>query len=329
MQNRHLEARLDPHEQHFRIASPAPGLSLFLRYLPPNAEPARGTVLYVHGATFPSALSIAHRFDGRSWRDELTAAGFHVWGLDFLGFGGSDRYPAMADPPEAHAPLCDTEDASRQVDRAVRFICEHQGIERLSIIAHSWGTIVTSRVAARYPGLVDRLVLFGPIARREGVSSPPASPAWRSVSLRDQWERFTADVPADAAPVLSPGHFAAWGEAYLETDPDSGSRTPPAVRIPCGPWHAITRAWAGDLEYDLAAVKAPVQLIRGAWDSMCTDSDAGWLFDRFTSASILRDVKIARATHLMHLEAGRYALYREARSFLEGRDDPPQSFSPA
>src|SRR5437588_3922497 len=34
---------------------------------------------YVHGGTFPSGLSIAHRFDGRSWRDELCAAGFHVW----------------------------------------------------------------------------------------------------------------------------------------------------------------------------------------------------------------------------------------------------------
>jgi hypothetical protein len=26
-------------------------------------------VLYIHGATFPSAPSIAHRFDGWSWRD--------------------------------------------------------------------------------------------------------------------------------------------------------------------------------------------------------------------------------------------------------------------
>ena len=39
----------------------------------------------MHGATFPSALSIAHRFDGRSWRDELCDEGFHVWGFDFHG----------------------------------------------------------------------------------------------------------------------------------------------------------------------------------------------------------------------------------------------------
>ena len=69
------------------MPSPHAGLSLFLRYLPPQRDAAPGgkTVLYVHGGTFSSGLSIAHRFDGRSWRDTLAEAGFHVWGLDFHG----------------------------------------------------------------------------------------------------------------------------------------------------------------------------------------------------------------------------------------------------
>jgi len=29
---------------------------------------------------------VAHRFDGKSWRDALNEAGFDVWGLDFYGF---------------------------------------------------------------------------------------------------------------------------------------------------------------------------------------------------------------------------------------------------
>ena len=73
-------AKLDPREQHFRIPGPRQGLSLFLRYLPAvktEFQPYRA-VLYVHGATFPSALSIAHRFDGKSWRDALCEAGFDV-----------------------------------------------------------------------------------------------------------------------------------------------------------------------------------------------------------------------------------------------------------
>src|SRR5262249_36431144 len=63
--------KLDPREEHFRIPSHHAGRSLFLRCLaPPRAAQIRGNVvLYVHGGTFPSGLSVAHRFDGRSWRD--------------------------------------------------------------------------------------------------------------------------------------------------------------------------------------------------------------------------------------------------------------------
>src|SRR5262249_56495467 len=121
---RPVAAKLDPREEHFRIESPHAGLSLFLRYLPPAQKIERDdrVVLYVHGGTFPSALSIAHRFDGWSWRDELCAAGFHVWALDFHGFGLSDPYPEMAEPAEASAPLGRAEGASHQLEVAVRFI---------------------------------------------------------------------------------------------------------------------------------------------------------------------------------------------------------------
>src|SRR5499427_2490395 len=100
-------ARLDPREEHARIPGPRGGLALFLRFLATsNVSGPSGCVLYVHGGTFPSGLSIAHRFDGRSWRDELCAAGFHVWGLDFHGFGWlSDPYPAMRGPAEGTPPL--------------------------------------------------------------------------------------------------------------------------------------------------------------------------------------------------------------------------------
>src|SRR5258708_30652265 len=101
-------AKLDPRAQHVRIPGPRGGSSVFLRFLPAahsGIEPRR-TVLYVHGATFPSALSTAHRFDGKSWRDALGEAGLDVWGLDFYGFGHSDRYPERDQPPTANPALC-------------------------------------------------------------------------------------------------------------------------------------------------------------------------------------------------------------------------------
>src|SRR5579863_728355 len=103
---------LDPRENHFLIPGPRCGLRLFLRHLAPERVPERRrVVLYVHGATFPSALSIAHRF------------------------GASDRYPEMDQPADAHPPLCRAADAAEQIAAAARFILEHHAAARLSIIA--------------------------------------------------------------------------------------------------------------------------------------------------------------------------------------------------
>jgi pimeloyl-ACP methyl ester carboxylesterase len=314
--------KLDPREEHFRIPSHHAGLQLFLRYLPPTAG-YRGkpkVVLYVHGATFPSALSIAHRFDGRSWRDELADAGCHVWGLDFHGYGGSDPHPGMAEAPDGRAPLGRAQDAAEQIARAARFIAEHHGLPALSIIAHSWGTVATGLFATRYPELVDRLVFFGPITQRQNTASPPAVPAWAPITAEAQWKRFIEDVPPGEPPVLLRRHFDAWVSLYLATDPASRSRQPAAVAVPAGPMADITAAWHGALAYDPGLIKAPVCIIRGEWDGLCQDDDARWLWNALSRTPEKRDIKIGRATHLMHLEAARYALYREALAFIDAED---------
>jgi len=306
-------------EEHFLIPGPRPGMRLFLRRLAGSAGRA---VLYVHGATFPSGLSIAHRLDGRSWRDALCDAGFCVWGLDFYGFGHSDRYVEMDAPAEANPPLCLAEDAAAQVAAAVRFILEHQGLSSLSIIAHSWGSMPVGRFAGDHPKLVDRLVLFAPIARRDPprYAPRPGGPAWRIVGAEDQWARFVEDQPPDQAPVLSKLHFDDWARRYLDSDPHSRSREPAGVKIPSGPFVEILRAWHGELAYEPERVNAPVAILRGAWDGLVTDADARWLFDAFRHSAVKRDIKIGRGTHLMHLETMRAALWRESVTFLLGED---------
>ena len=321
-------AKLDPNEQHFRTASAIGGLSLFLRYLPPAARQidvsrtdASKIVLYVHGGSFPSALSIAHRFDGRSWRDELTDAGFHVWGLDFLGFGESDRYPEMQAPASDHAPLGRANEAWLQIAQAVNYIVQQQNVEHLSIVAHSWGTMPTCIFAIHHAQLIERLVLFAPITLRQPTTATNFTlPAYSFVSLPAQWKRFTEDVPANEPPVLLHRHFVEWGPTYLATDSTSQTRDPASVMIPSGPLADFAEAWQGKFAYDPTRINVPVAIIRGEWDSLCTDSDARWLFDALSHAPLKRDIKVSRATHLMHLEEGRFALYQEALAFLAGHD---------
>ena len=241
--------RLDPMEQHFFISSSLDGLKLFLRYLPARvvSQSKPKVVLYVHGGTFPSALSIAHRFDGRSWRDELVDAGFHVWGLDFHGFGASDPYPEMSQPAEFRPALGQAKAASEQLEQSVRFIRDYHRIHKISIIAHSWGTMATGLLAERCPALIERLVFFAPIAWRQRQAEPQLYPAWRLVSLQEQWARFTQDVPFGEPAVFNRQDFDEWGELYLDTDAESRTRSLVSVKIPSGPWQDIALAAAGQL----------------------------------------------------------------------------------
>mgnify|MGYP001551289414 CR=1 FL=1 len=300
----------------------APGEAFLLRGL--SGEPAllvrRQTragppVLYVHGATFPSALSAAYRFAGRSWMDDLNAHGFDAWAFDFAGFGGSQRYAAMqggmAGEPVGRAPQ-----ASAQIARVVDHIAAASGHDRVSIIAHSWGTMPACLFAARCPERIERLCLFGPVVQRETAQADePQQTSWRLVTVAEQLARFIEDVPLGHAPVLIEPQLAQWGPAYLASDRDALARTPPAVKVPNGPTADIHAAWSGKLIYRPRDIGVPTLIVRGEWDSVTNDLDAAWLLARIDHR-IKRDVKVAKGTHLMHLEHSREDLFAAVNEFL-------------
>ncbi len=335
----HMPARETPiapmSEEHFLIPFGPHGLRLFVRHLPPvpvsaPAAPASDakTVLFVHGATFPSALAAAFPFGGHSWMEDLADAHFDVWALDFMGYGGSDRYPEMkTDTGASGPPLLRTEEASRQIETAATFISTKGQAKQLSIIAHSWGTFPAALFAIRRPDLIDRLVLFGPPAMRheaqDSASEEKPVPAW-NVTIEVQRKRFYGYAPAGEPAVLSESDMRAWGPAYLASDPNSLARTPPSVRVPYGPLADVNLAWSGSsFPYDPAQIRSPTLIIRGEWDDVTKDDDARWLFTRLRNAPVRRDVVISRGTHVMHLEDSRFQLYREVQTFLEGRDSAP------
>jgi pimeloyl-ACP methyl ester carboxylesterase len=273
-------------------------------------------VLYVHGATFPSALSVGYRFEGRSWLDDLAAHGFDAWAFDFAGYGGSDRYAGM-DGPREGAPLGRADEAAKQITRVVDYIVGATGCERVALIAHSWGSIPAALYATQRRDRVDALCLFAPIAQRHEPAppTPESVGAWRLVTIAEQWARFVEDVPPGHPPVLIDEDLRYWGPAYLATDPTSASREPPSVKIPSGPQADILAAWSGALPYRPEAVVAPTLIVRGEWDSVSNDRDADWLLSRI-AAPVHKNVKIAKGTHLMHLEQCRDALFAAVRGFL-------------
>ncbi|SJZ76561.1 Lysophospholipase, alpha-beta hydrolase superfamily [Enhydrobacter aerosaccus] len=303
-------------QQTFRLPATATCPSLFVRRQPVIGAPA---VLYVHGATFPSALSVGFDFGGgrwpASWLDDWNARGFDAWAFDFAGFGESGRYAEMSEPADRHAPLGRAAHAATQVAAVLALIRRETGGQPVSLVAHSWGSMPAALAAIAEPDAVDRLILFGPIARRVGGASITL-PAWSDVGTDAQYARFVEDVPKDHPPVLVA--FDRWAPAYLASDPGAATRTPPAVRIPNGPRADIAEAWAGRLAWDPARLTRPVTIVRGAWDSLCRGTDAAMILDAAQAAPSRVDLELEAGTHLMHLETGRRRLYDAVGRSLKG-----------
>lgn len=274
---------------------------------------AKGDVIYVHGATFPSELSVFFKFDGQSWADALNAAGFNAWGFDFVGYGKSSRYAAGGSTPRGTI-----DKAVPQLRSVVEFVRKQNGGGKFSLLAHSWGTQVASRFAANHPEGQDALVLFGPPVTR-GSSTPAAIHAPTTshypLSVWAQYRRFVADVPRDSSQVLSEAHFQTWSEAFLATDDHANTRETPSVLTPTGPAADFVAMRNGQMLFNAAKIETPVLLIRGEWDSLCNDDDANHLM-RLLGSRDKTDIKISRATHLMHLEQQRVLLHEAVNAFL-------------
>jgi branched-chain amino acid transport system substrate-binding protein len=313
-------------EEDFLVPFGQSGLRLFLRHLPANQGGAnQRVVLFVHGATFPSGLAAAFPFGGHSWMQDLSLANYDIWALDFIGYGGSDRYPQMSNAGDGDAPLLRAEEASEQIEVATRFILDKAHVSKISIIAHSWGTLPSGLFATRRPEMMDRLVLFGPVAlRQRGADKDPKNQSLSSaafnVTVEAQRARFYGYVPAEEKPVMAAADMALWGPAYLASDATSTKRVPASVRVPSGPAADINLAWSGTFPYDPTKIIVPTLIVRGEWDTVTKNEDAHWLYDNLRNAPIRRDVVISRGTHVMHLEESRFQLYREVQIFLEGND---------
>ena len=273
-----------------------------------------GDVIYVHGSTFGADLSVLYRLDGRSWADEMNSIGLTVWNFDFAGYGESDRYPHGGDRPAGRM-----DDVIPQLHRVVSAVRARNGDLPIALVAHSWGATVAARYASLYPQDVKALVLFAPIVMRTSDTIPVAAapqPSHYPLTQWAQYRRFVEDVPRGHPQVLSEIHFQAWATAFLATDPGAGEHIPPSVITPYGPVADIRALWSGQALYDPSLVVAPMLIVRGEWDSLCTDADASHLLSGLGSKD-KTDVKIEHATHLMLLESQRGMLHNSANIFLE------------
>ena len=118
----------------------------------PTVTPNGRTVLVLHGNNFGG-------FYFKGIIDALTKEGFRVIVPDQIGYGRSSK-------PIAPYNL------SSQARNTYR-ILQHEKIERVSVVGHSMGGMLTARFATQFPKAVERLVIYNPIGLTDGRFGRP------------------------------------------------------------------------------------------------------------------------------------------------------------
>ena len=310
--------------ESYTISAKDAGIELYVR----NKRPAEmktftpeRTLLYVHGATYPSETAFDLELGGFSWMDYIARQGYDVYLLDLRGYGRSTRPAEMDQPAKDNAPIVKTETAVRDIEAVVEHILQRRGIEKLNLLGWSWGTTTMGSYAAQNPQRVNKLVLYAPVwLRKEPLKLPPgALPAYRTVTKDAAKQRWLAGVPPEKVKGLIPdGWFEAWVDATFATDPVGAQQTPPVLRAPNGVVDDIQNFWAaGKPKYDPAKITAPTLIVHAEWDQDTPAYMSQALFPLLTNAKSKRYVVIGEGTHTVIMEKNRMQLFKQVQLFLD------------
>jgi pimeloyl-ACP methyl ester carboxylesterase/heme-degrading monooxygenase HmoA len=310
-----------PGERHayevIKIGSHIPGLSLGMIHEAPATGPGQTPVLFIHGSSFPSALASGFRMNGMSWMDFMADNHFDCYGLDFLGYGYSDRYPDQPVDPLKMQPPGRAREVYADVDSAVTCILRKTGSKKVNIIAHSWGCSVAALYASKYPDKILHLVLFAPLTCEKSDSPAPVYHyRYERLTPGERVEMMKAGTPAGEVCPLEPELASEWQKQWLASDPRAATNGKGRVSFPAGPSQDIADLAHGSSYYDASLIFCPTLVIRGDWDRWPSDVDAKLLYSQLSNAPSGKYITIPKGTHVLHLERNRHQLYLETLNFL-------------
>lgn len=303
-------------------AAQQPGQRLALHCAAPVHSNGQ-SVLFVHGASFPTMLAFGFEFSpGDSWMDFMARQGFLACGLDFLGFGASSRPAAMAGAAEDADPVTRAPEAAREIATAIDYLRRERGMGRVHLVAHSWGTIPAAAFAATHPDALASLTLFGPVVPKPAEKATPVHVAWWTISAAARYQqlRFKDVLPPDMN-LLEPAVDRRWAGEFEASVPHIEGDKAHDLRIPAGPVADIDAVTSsGDYPYDAASIAAPVLVVYGDYDTVTDDTAAAALLANFTASPLKWRLRIDHGTHVMHLERNRHALYQGVDAFIRAAD---------
>ncbi len=234
----------------FATTSVATGVDL---HYAEQGEAGAEVILFLHG--WPDSW-----YSHRRVLELLPPGEHHAFAVDQRGFGGSGR------PDHGYAIDDYAADAVAFLDAA--------GIDRATVVGHSFGSFVARRMARVAPGRVGRLVLIG-----TGIS--PVNPV--TLEVRDIVRNLGGAVSPEFAREFAAGTLhVAVPEEFFE------GVVAECLKAPAATWR---RSWDGFLAYDdvaqLGHVTAPTLIISGECDSLFTSDEQTAVADAIPGARLL------------------------------------------
>jgi pimeloyl-ACP methyl ester carboxylesterase len=264
-----------------------------------------------------------------SWMDYIARRGYDVYLVDVRGYGRSTRPPQMDVPADRNAPFAGTATAVSDLGSAVDFIRKRRGVDRIDVLAWSWGTSIAGWYTAQNNAKVNKLVLYAPQWIRNTASLTDSGGkigAYRAVSRDAAKARWLTEVPEHKKADLIPaGWYEAWADATFATDAVGARQNPPVLRAPNGVTQDGRDYWgAGKALYDPAQIRVPTFLAHAEWDADLPSYMLHAYFAKLVNAPYKRYVEIGEGTHTVIMEKNRMQLFEAVQQFLDENFVPNQ-----
>jgi pimeloyl-ACP methyl ester carboxylesterase len=253
----------------------------------PAGEP-RGTVLPVHGATYSGPVAFDFSYPGGySVMEHFVDRGFATATLAIRGYGNSEG------PGDGFT--IDTNAAVEDVGAVADYLARERGVSRPHIMGWSWGGVISTWFASRYPDRVDRLALMAGGVNTGGRPRPAPPESYKANTPQSVLDRIEIDLSDPAAREA----FAAHVE---QANP----------RSPTGVFFEIAK---GRPPVDPASITRPTIIVYGANDGLYNSDTIGGFFSGISSDD--KSVLIVPAAgHFLHIQKPRQRVYEAIARFL-------------
>lgn len=204
---------------------------------------------------------------------------------------------------------------------------KHLGLEKMTIVGHSFGPAIAALYAIRYPQRVEKMIFIGPIPPRKGKffeefganlmerlgpeNRKRADEARKAIDTATDVTKACRDYWA----ILMPPRVAKSLPASVVKS-DLCASPPDAIRFGMTKTLPATFGSLGDWDWTagLAKVNAPVLIIHGEEDAIPMRMVEEWT----AALPNARLVRVAGAAHFPHAERPKL-VFREMESFLSRR----------